>query len=82
MVYYPLRINTTKSDGSVVRFNVKTKKQFLEHYEYIITMKIKKAILNQDPHDVFQRDQGFMVGQGELWMRPFDDVPLIYAINR
>ncbi|MBI4804772.1 MAG: hypothetical protein HY795_06020 [Desulfovibrio sp.] len=82
VVHYPVRINGSKKDGTAFRFSVKTKDQFLKHYEYIITKKVKQDILDQDPYEVFQNYQGFMVGSGSLWMRPYNGTPLIYAINR
>lgn len=46
-----------------------SKKDFIKNYSQIVTPKIKKAILNQNPSDIFQNDQGCMIGSGELWFQ-------------
>jgi hypothetical protein len=84
MISYPLRINKGKMVGShytIVRTVVKTKQQFINNYGNIITEKVKSAILNQDPNDVFQNYQGAMLGSGDVWMNTYENGPLIFVVN-
>jgi hypothetical protein len=38
-------------------------------FDRIFTARVKHAILAQRPDGLFVRDQGAMVGDGELWFR-------------
>lgn len=43
------------------------KKKFLENYKIVINEKVKKAIANQKPEDLFATWQGISTEKGELW---------------
>ena len=64
MVTYPFRISTGR---------VSTPEQFLKYYDAIFTSNVKRAIANQSADSLFYRDQGVMIGDGEVWFNAFCD---------
>lgn len=46
----------------------KSRKVFLENYNKIFTDPVKAAIAGQNLKQIFRRDQGAMLGQGEVWI--------------
>lgn len=75
-VSYPLIINSSSKKRSILN-----EKQFIAEYNTIITAKIKKALAAQRLDDLFIRDMGVKIGDGELWIAPINSKPGIYAIN-
>lgn len=65
LVALPLRVNgpgkprTYRDRGSIER-----------DFDRIFTPRVRQAILAQRPADIFVRDQGAMIGNGEVWFSP------------
>ncbi|MFD0618470.1 hypothetical protein ACFQZR_13455 [Paenibacillus sp. GCM10027629] len=76
-ISYPLHVN---QKGKTVL--IKSKKQFIEKYNQIMTDKVKEKLLAQKAKDVFVNWQGVMVGDGEVWIRPQDEQIVVFAINK
>ncbi len=63
LVSYPISVQVSGKKTSV-----KSAQSFAEHYDGIMTPDITKAISDQAYGDVFVRDQGMMLGNGEVWI--------------
>lgn len=70
MVNYPLSLNQTKGTGKPQHTEIKNKASFLADYDKIITEGLKNTLKNQDMNDLFVRDQGLMLGNGDIWLSP------------
>ena len=64
LVGLPLRVNF-KSGSQVYQDHRSVERDF----DRIFTAKVRQAVLGQKPDSLFVRDQGAMVGDGELWFR-------------
>ena len=62
MISFPLRVNY-KSGARSYRDTRSVERDF----DRIFTPQVRRAILNQSPDQIFSRDIGAMVGDGELW---------------
>ncbi len=62
MVTYPLK---TKVSGKET--TLKDAKDFIAHYDAIVTAKIAAAIKNQTYAKLFANSDGVMIGSGEIW---------------
>lgn len=60
MMNYPLRVS---NQG----IKVVTEKDFVAHYDKIFTPPVVAAVAGQSYADLFVRDQGVSVGNGEIW---------------
>ncbi|MBE5253852.1 MAG: hypothetical protein QRY16_15875 [Enterobacterales bacterium endosymbiont of Blomia tropicalis] len=58
LVEYPITINKKK---------ITTSSAFIKNYDNILNSNVKKAIANQKYEDLFVRDQGIMIGDGQVW---------------
>jgi len=76
-ISYPLVINSSTKKRSILNAS-----QFVTEYNTIMTAKVKKALANQRMDELFIRDMGVMIGDGELWIAPVNNKPGIYAINQ
>lgn len=76
-ISYPLVINSNNKKRSILN-----QTQFITEYNTIMTSKVKKALANQRLDELFIRDMGVMIGNGELWIAPINNKPGIYAINQ
>jgi hypothetical protein len=76
-IAYPLVINSSNKKRSILN-----QAQFITEYNTIMTTKVKKALANQRLDDLFIRDMGVMIGDGEIWIAPINNKPGIYAINQ
>lgn len=76
-ISYPLSIYSNSKKRSILN-----KKQFIAEYDKIMTTEVKKALANQRLDDLFIRDQGVMVGNGEIWMAILDNKLGVYTINQ
>jgi hypothetical protein len=76
-ISYPLVINSSNKKRSILN-----QSQFITEYNTIMTAKVKKALANQRLDELFIRDMGVMIGDGELWIAPVNNKPGIYAINQ
>lgn len=60
---------------------VKNKAAFVANYDGYFNQKVKTALMHQNLRQIFRRDQGAMIGNGELW---FNETPggfTIISIN-
>jgi hypothetical protein len=64
LVNLPLRVNFT-AGAELYR----ERQSVMRDFGRIFTDKVKQAVLRQRPKTLFVRDQGAMVGDGELWFR-------------
>jgi hypothetical protein len=62
LVFFPMRWNHGRTHGYI-----RSRKAFLASYDRIFTKKVIDAIAAQKPADLFVRDQGTMIGGGEVW---------------
>ena len=62
LIAFPLRVNT--KDGPKT---YRDRKLVEQDFDRIFTPRVKQAILNQRSDQLFVRDQGAMVGDGEVW---------------
>ncbi|HET9149917.1 MAG TPA: hypothetical protein VFO61_05490 [Alphaproteobacteria bacterium] len=46
---------------------IQTKAEFLAHFDEIMNARVRAAIANQKPDDLFKNWQGTMIGNGEVW---------------
>ncbi|WP_419393132.1 hypothetical protein [Cytobacillus praedii] len=46
---------------------METEKQFIDHYDSLITDYVKQSITEQDPAAMFANELGVMVGEGAIW---------------
>ncbi|MFD1992376.1 hypothetical protein ACFSGI_20595 [Paenibacillus nicotianae] len=76
-ISYPLSVYSDKKQRKILN-----QKQFVAAYDTIITAEIKKALANQRLDDLFIRDQGVMVGSGEIWMAILNNKLGVYTINQ
>lgn len=76
-MHYPF---TTYDRGSPVR-EYRTTADVLADYDAIFTLKVLDALRESDYESLFVRDQGAMVGRGEVWLLQYDDGVRIKAIN-
>jgi hypothetical protein len=76
-ISYPLSIYSNSKKRSILN-----KKQFIAEYDKIMTTEVKKALANQRLDELFIRDQGVMVGNGEIWMAILDNKLGVYTINQ
>jgi hypothetical protein len=64
MISFPLRVNFP---GGVRQYRDGSSVQ--RDFDRIFTPKVRRAVLDQRYDRLFVRDQGAMVGDGELWFR-------------
>lgn len=62
-VLYPLKLNE-RQERKIIKDGAELKKIFSS----VFTKKILKAIKTQKFEDLFCRDQGAMIGEGEVWI--------------
>lgn len=62
LIQYPLRVNA--AGGTRIYSD---RKSVEEDFERIFTPRVKSAILAQNAGQLFVRDQGAMIGNGEVW---------------
>ncbi len=56
---------------------IKNSKEMLKYKDVIFTKDLKKIIMDQNREDIFTRDTGSMIGNGEIWFDPGE----IYTIQ-
>jgi hypothetical protein len=78
MINYPLTVHTsggastTYHDAAALRAN----------YARVFTPEVKAAVAAAKADDLFTRDQGVMIGNGEVWMNEIRGSMRIITINR
>ena len=78
MVQYPLRVNLAGQTHRLIR----NRQQFAEQFAWLFTDKTREAVKTQIPACMFARDQGVMIGNGEIWFQDFDGTFRIDSFNR
>ena len=53
---------------------IKNSKEMLKYKDVIFTKDLKKIIMDQNREDIFTRDTGSMIGNGEIWFDPGEEV--------
>ncbi|WP_138753865.1 hypothetical protein [Paenibacillus sinopodophylli] len=74
LILLPLHVNGTNP------FVINTKEQFITSYDVIMTEPVKNALAVQKVEELFVRDQGVMVGNGELWFGATQGEPQTYGL--
>ncbi|MGH7154001.1 MAG: hypothetical protein ACREF3_08715, partial [Acetobacteraceae bacterium] len=64
MVRYPLTVYPMKGQPMTYR----NAASLMANYARIFTPEIKAAVAAARPYNLFARDQGVMIGNGEIWM--------------
>lgn len=62
LVSFPMRWHHGMKAGSV-----RNRSSFLKNYDQLFDQQVRNAIAAQKPEELFIRDQGTMVGNGEVW---------------
>lgn len=79
LAHLPCGIPVNREPGASYTYK---SNEVADAYDRIITPKIKRAIDDQDPNQIFKRDIGAMVGNGEVW---FSEValggPWVYCVT-
>ncbi|MFT3935758.1 MAG: hypothetical protein QM726_19175 [Chitinophagaceae bacterium] len=60
---------------------IKNKTAFLMKYDSLFNDNVKKALLSQNLRQIFRRDQGAMIGDGQLWFNETKKGFTIITIN-
>lgn len=72
MVNYPITVQSrTYRDAAALRAN----------YARVFTPEVKAAVATARADDLFARDQGVMIGNGEIWMNEISGSMKIITIN-
>ena len=61
---------------------VKSKSDFLENYDKVITPKVKRALASVNLRQLFRNYKGVMIGSGEIWIAQEGQDFNIIAINQ
>ena len=77
LVCFPVRVNDPGEASTRI-----ARDAFLREYNDIITDNVRAAVLRQSTADLFIRDQGIMIGDGQIWFCPKDNFYGIIAVNR
>jgi hypothetical protein len=72
-VKYPMRINFKP-----VKKIVRNKAEFLRYYDKVFTKKFVSSVAQDIPHHPWVNSQGFMLGNGQVWL---NDEGKVFAIN-
>jgi hypothetical protein len=60
-VSYPLVIHGN------TQITIHDSREFIDHYDQIMSRKVLDAIKNQKPENLFKNIHGVMIGNGEVW---------------
>jgi hypothetical protein len=77
MVKYPVRVNLPNGTHRVIR----TPQQFRAQYDFLFDQNTRDAIHTQVPQCMFARDQGAMIGNGQIWFQDFNGTFRIWSFN-
>lgn len=77
MVQYPVRVNLPNGTHRQLR----TPQQFLAQYDFLFDSNTRDAIDRQVPQCMFARDQGAMIGDGQIWFQDGNGKFLIWSFN-
>jgi len=76
MVRYPLTIS---SDGRSMTY--RNAAALSVNYARVFTPEVKAAVAAAKPDNLFVRDQGVMIGNGEIWMNEIGGSMKIITVN-
>ena len=77
MVNYPLRVNSAAGRPTFYR----NAAALSANYRRVFTPDIKEAVAATKTDDLFARDLGVMIGNGEIWMNEIDGSIKIITVN-
>lgn len=77
MVSYPLTVHAPGGTSRTYR----SAAALLADYARVFTPEVKAAVAAARPDDLFARDQGVMIGQGEVWMSEIRGAMKIITVN-
>jgi hypothetical protein len=61
---------------------IKNEETFKSKYDLYFTVKVKKALQQQNFNQIFLNYQGVMIGNGEIWLNEINKSFKITAINK
>ena len=76
MVRFPIKVVV---DGKRVMIN--NAQELQRNYDKIFIGAFVKGIRQSPPCHMFARDQGVMLGNGQVWVAPVNKKPAVIAIN-
>jgi hypothetical protein len=65
LISYPIRVNFKKGPR-----RIRSARELVENYDAIFSSRYVDAISKALPRNMFVRDQGIMLGRGEVWFGP------------
>ena len=77
MVRYPLRVNSAAGRPTFYR----NAAALSANYTQVFTPGVKAAVAAARPDDLFARDQGVMIGNGEIWINETGGAMKIITVN-
>ena len=77
LVHYPLAMY---DNGKVIRI-YRSRNALLKNFNAVFTPKVLKAIRDAKFETLFVRDQGAMIGDGEIWFAGWNGQVLIKTVN-
>ena len=77
MVKYPLTVYSSAGRPATYR----NAAALSANYTRVFTPEVKAAIAAAKPDDLFARDQGVMIGNGEIWMKQIGGSMKIITVN-
>jgi hypothetical protein len=76
MIKYPLTISSNGRD-----ITYRNAAALSANYAWVFTPEVKAAVAAAKPDDLFVRDQGVMIGNGEIWMNEVGGSMKIITVN-
>lgn len=73
LVAYPVRASINRKPRTL-----RSRRELLAHYDEIFSQPFRDAIAAALPRNMFARDQGIMLGNGEVW---FNAAGKVFALN-
>ena len=77
MVKYPLTVYSSAGRPATYR----NAAALSANYTRVFTPEVKAAVAAAKPDDLFVRDQGVMIGNGEIWMNEIGGSMKIITVN-
>jgi hypothetical protein len=77
MVKYPLTVHSSAGRPTTYR----NATALSANYTRVFTPEVKAAVAAAKPDDLFVRDQGVMIGNGEIWMNEIGGSMKIITVN-
>lgn len=74
LIAYPIKVHVA---GGVLK-TIRSRNELMSQYDAIFSPAYRKAISDAMPRNMFARDQGIMLGRGEVW---FDANGEVIALN-